>query len=1552
LINYSYGELIFPELQPFDPEGYFIDDMPLETQLEEIPWSLPEVTSNANRFPDTLKASWIYDETTIITTNFSIKANLKSVSATYNLGFNVLENSEEIYLGGRLLKKGSDYTIDYYSGTLTILNQAALSPSANLEIVYESGELFQLDKKTLFGIRGEYQLWDQSFIGLTALYLNEKPLQDKVRIGNEPLRNFLWDVNTRMIFKPKFITKAVDLLPLVETDAPSEFKFEMEYAQVHPNPNSLNNEATGDPSGVAYVDDFESIKKSSPLGIMRRQWRQSSLPEYLSQGISRGLLVWYNPYDQISIKEIWPNRPTNSSVAQRAHVLTCNFCPVEPDSTYQPAKTEELESSWGGVMRSLSAGYHNQEKAKYIEIMLRVKEYRGNTFNIPGKLHLDLGQVGEDVIPNGKIDTEDVPFEGQTQGDGFCDADEDVGLDGMNGNDPNDFWDLDGNGSQDAGELNSMDDWSYNPAEPSNIWHINGTEGNRNDEGGRYPDTEDLDGDNFLDTQANFYRYTIDLAETVPGEDYELKPGGQWHPSPRLLVTAPNEDGWKMYRIPIESGETMGTPDLSKIQYVRLWFDGFANQDTVEVSIATLEIVSNEWEAVPVPDPVTLVDYEPVSVEIINTYDNPSYSGPKGVAGERDPVTDIIAQEQSLVLKANQIADSSAGVVVRRLYENIDLLEYRKLKMFVHGGGTNSGDNQFTFDDDNKQVWMFFRFGADTTSNYYEYKQRVWPDWDSRNNIEINLDQLPQLKRHDIPDTMMVSDNDTLSVVGNPSLSQIRQFTVGIIPIGFNITEEDNIEIWLDEMRVSDVKRDIGRKARASADLTLADLASIHVNMEVSDGDFHNVNTRSGTRKNSISGGATGSFQLNKLLNPKWGLAIPINGNFSQSEEVPYYFPSSDILVDADDPAQVDTLKSFQQSYGSGISIRKSTPSASSWLKYSIDNLSGGYDYSFSERTDPSTLLSTSETHSANAAYDLTFGRPSVGILFWLKGVPVLKKYSGLRFYPLITKINTSVQGTEQLSDTRYRAGNRTSNQSLFLTKTASSGLRPFENMNFEITRTHKADLLMNPETRKGTNDILSGDLGWDEDMDINQNITTSYTPTLTSWLDTDLRYNTSYHWSWGQGYAHHAQTITNGNTITASGTLKLTHIFTKPTRPVATAGEAGAEQLPPEVPADPETGAETGEQTGGEGDPEAVEPDSTLAQGSEGEPEDSLRVLPTIAKPKRQSAIQDFWYIMRYTVSRLRDLRIDYTQQKNWTSPLVDGQAGLKYQLGFDPNDFSEIGDAGSYAQTIRRDRSDDYKFKSGLDFSQNFKVSLNYNFGWSRNDNGNSISGSTSKSQFYLFKTGGDTIDITELPIPDWTVTISGLEKFALFENIAETVTLDNSYTGSKSTSWTETQSNIKQRDLTRNFSPLVGLNFSWKGGISTSIRYNWTESGKISLSPANVTRTTQRSATVSASYALKTGFKIPIPIWPFKNKRFRNNTTISLAFNLAKNITEEDADGDFIESTFSNTWSIRPSLDYTFSNTVTGGMHFEYGTNSSKVQDSNYQEFGIRVNIAIRG
>ena len=742
IIDWQRGEIIFPDLRPFDPEGFYIDGLLTNADLLLEDRRLPQIYDTSGYTPPY---------------NFQIEAKYTNVSSVFSLGFNVLENSEEVYLNGAQLSRGVDYTIDYLSGQLVILNESAMAPGADLEILYESGSIFQLDKKTLLGARAEYALWDQSFVGGTILYLSEKPLDRRVRVGSEPMRNFLWDVNSRMVFKPGFLTRAVDALPLVESDVESRITIEGEVAQVFPNPNSLNSSSTGDNDGVAYVDDFESIKRSTPLGIMRRAWTMASYPEgAVDTDHEHGEMWWYNPYNQVPIQEIWPDREVNANVANNTHVLTLKLHPDEQ------APNPDLQRTWNGIMRYLSAGYSNQTDSKYLEIWL--KNENRNT----GKLYIDLGQISEDVIPNDTLDTEDEPVYSSGNprvvvGNGILDEGEDVGLDGVAGDDNTagaDYWFIDGLSNP---AVPSNDDWEYTVSDRDNYRHINGTEGNADDENGRYPDSEDLDGDNFLDLSNNFFRFGFEFNNDQ--DELKYVAGGQTNPN-----------GWRLYRIPLtDTLQIVGFPNWTQIEYARIWMTGFTSE--AAVTIATMELVGNDWRETTPTDSGGDRDY--ISVAVVNTHENPGYYSPPGVLGEVDPITDVRSKEQSLSLLVNGLPPENTVWVTRTLYQTLSLIEYKKLKLFVHGGG----HQMMTFPDD--QIEFLFKFGADTANNYYQYIETLYPGWDSKNEVIIDFNVLTSLKLDRPPDTTRWGDvyndqGDSILIQGNPSLTNIRYLSLGL----------------------------------------------------------------------------------------------------------------------------------------------------------------------------------------------------------------------------------------------------------------------------------------------------------------------------------------------------------------------------------------------------------------------------------------------------------------------------------------------------------------------------------------------------------------------------------------------------------------------------------------------------------------------------------------------------------------------------------------------------------------------------------------------------
>ncbi len=157
-----------------------------------------DTTRNAASYNKT-KDKWV------ITGKFSGDA-----SSVYQLGFNVVENSVKVTLDGRLLTQGVDYVVDYNIGQLTIRNDAALVPGANLKITFEQNDLFQLASKTLLGARGIFDISNKTKLGFSILNLNQQTLSDKVRIGEEPLSNTIYGIDMQTGGDLPFLTKAID----------------------------------------------------------------------------------------------------------------------------------------------------------------------------------------------------------------------------------------------------------------------------------------------------------------------------------------------------------------------------------------------------------------------------------------------------------------------------------------------------------------------------------------------------------------------------------------------------------------------------------------------------------------------------------------------------------------------------------------------------------------------------------------------------------------------------------------------------------------------------------------------------------------------------------------------------------------------------------------------------------------------------------------------------------------------------------------------------------------------------------------------------------------------------------------------------------------------------------------------------------------------------------------------------------------------------------------------------------------------------------------------
>lgn len=1534
VINYALGEVYFPQLRPFDPDpGKF---QYLRSLLESD-------DPNQNKL-----ARSIYDTTVQSVKDkeakFILEVKSQNKSAEYSLGMNVIEGSEEVTLNGRTLTRGVDYTIDYMFGRLVILNEQALAANANLDISYESNQLFQIDKKTVMGARAEYGLWDDSFIGATFMYLNESTLDQKIRVGKGPMRNMIWDVNTSLSAKPFFLTKLANFLPFVDTRQQSTIKFEGEIAQIIPNPNTRNNEGTGDNEGVAYIDDFEASKRITPLPIIRRGWQYSSPPlakyptRIYTDLSDRGWMVFFNPYSQYPIKWIWPNRDVNSNVAQTTNILKMKFVPS--------ATSARPEDSWYGIQRALSSGYSNQTEAKYIEIWVN------NDPNITATMHIDLGQISEDIIPNQQFDTED-QMRNQIR-NGLLDDGEDIGLDGMANDDPRaiaaggDFWDINGNGQKDPGEPYSDDDWRYEPTNPNETHNfVNGTEGNENDSGGRIPDSEDMNGNGDVDLRNDYFHFAVNLNHNHP--DYEKYVIGE-----SIVAEGENagEDyGWRLYQIPLnEFVEKIGSPDLSLVEYIRVWFDGMSaaiKEDPHQIWIAEINLVGSDWKEQGVAPPESPDDYtkddETFILSVVNTHDNPDYRPPPGVEGEVDRITRVVAKEQALVLRMNQLLPRYNVKAQKTFYDPQDYINYRTLKMFVYGDDLSATHIK----EDTSSIEFFFRFGADE-SNYYEVRQPVYRGWRG-NNVEIDLIAMSQVKESEeaifdsanvewhIKEQPAGTPPGTKWVVrGKPALRNIKILEAGVV--NKHPTQTFTGEVWMNELRLSNIKKDKGIAMRARLDFAWADLIRLNGEINHKDADFHNVGERFGTGDNEFSGNFGANISVDKFLPAKLGVSIPVSLNYATSESMPKYLPGSDIEVTDDflDREKKkgrdieEEIKTFNEKKGMSVSFGFNTRSQNFFVKNMLSPFKASYSQNETFASNSRIAENSSISQSGNLSWNLSFGRDNYILPFkWLGTSQLLAKVSDTKLYYTPQSFSTQIAGTRNKSLSVTRKDSLvTPNKSFNITRGLSGSMKFLESLSLDMSRNYTNDLRDVPDSLV-LDYLKAGDFG--ELTNIDHNTGLKYNPKLFSWFTTNFSYNVNFRYAYNRTQKIGAKSATQGTNFNANGNLNLSTLMKsiyKPTRGSAQGGRRPTPNRP--------TPAKEGEK--------------------KSDKESSRKSFPIMG-------------IVSGFVNIFDPFNVKYSTRDNFTTYGLTGLPSFAYQIGLkDSIDVPmEIPTEGGGTSTMRNSQSlnETFAASSGIKIGRNVTLSFNYDKTYSLNQSTTST-GQRSESWMLLGNrkpkaTGEEDSTVivpkhslNDMPFPTWNLRISGIEKAPFLKDWFERISLEHGRAGkSVQTFNIEKGEEVTTKDeQDTQFRPLIGLTLQMKNGIDISIKYDTSTKESITLTAGQAgTRMSTHDLTLTAKYSKKGDFRIPIPF--LGRKRLQNAIDIALSFTLGDNVTEKKKGGDYEVTAETSKWILKPTVDYSFSNRVRGGAYFEIGkTHNKLIGDTEFKELGINVSISIRG
>ena len=1474
-------------------------------------------------------------------------AEFSGVSSTYDLGVLVLEGSEEVYLNGDLLQRGVGYTIDYLSGQLTIIDPRAKVAGAELDITYESGTVFQIDKKTLLGLRAEYGLWgtDQtrSYIGGMMLYLNEQTLDRRVRVGNEPMRNTLYDLNTVLNFKPKFLTPAVNMIPLVRTDVESTFKLEGEFAKVFPNPNALSNDATGDKDGLAFLDDFEGSRRATPLGMMRGNWSISSIPIDDDIDPRRGRFKWWNPLSeqQVEVQDVFPEKETNNDVAERLQTLILEFIPDDSPGS-------SVKRSWGGFMRYLGEGFANQSQTKFLELWVEVPN------NPEGKLVVDIGTISEDALPDGKMSSEDQPLPNEIvsndrreYGNGFLDNGEDTGIDGIFGDDNSDSPDMAYWNGLDQDPIPSWDDYGYSPGSPD-FEGVNGQENNAGNsalEGNEDPDTEDLNRNKNLDTENSYFSYDIDL-------DYDNP----------YIVGGEDTDRWRLFRIPLDKDSNpdrreVGTPTMSDIRWARVYMKGMSRR--TRVRIVQMDLVSNEW----LPE---IEEDEDITISVINNHENPGYESPPGVQGEIDPITNLRQREQSLVLQLNQL--DSLYFIAKDLYQDINLIQYKRLKMFIHGGGIEAPEpSNPVFSEGIYEVIL--RMGksyGNIHNDYYEIIQTIKPGWSHPyNTIDIALNDLSLLhvKRDSVnalhndslydarsaeewdisPEpwestrryviaTDTTQPGDSIAIFGKPSLQNIQFIAIGVRPITDDEGNRKNPrttsigrEIWVDELRVTNIHKDPGTAVEMRADLALADFATFNGTFSQIDADFHRVDERmTGSsligREDRTSYRGNINLNLHKFYLERWKINIPVTMSYTEEHGTPKFIPNTDARVDRSNAP--DSIKSFSRKTSYTASFSKAGPTENPLVRWSMEKLRLTWNHS-NESTKGFTQGRSKRKRTevtANYTFPTASGR-GVAPLWFLRPVPLLSLVGTPRIYFKPRTLDFGFTANQSDERSRTRSGQETYRPTFTMTQKVSSSYEPFTPLSLSYNRNHATVHRSDSLQKKGWNELFAGSLG--ELTSVSQSASANYTPKFASWFSPGFSYGSSYSWSNRNLEDEANQDISNNRTIGTDLTLDFRSIL---------------------------GGSDRGGR-GGRGSRGSRGKDEEPSEGEEDSTQTSSRP-PSFSLSKGLSTML---FPVKKALGVLDPVSLSYDKNITHSDGARIGQASVPYQFGFtqDPGNPR----VENTTQIPNMNITDTYTARSGIRFTRDISSTLDYS--WRQTDNEQTnLRRTTEQTMFWM----GTDSDPPVFPFLDYNVTWSGLEKIAFLGKATETISLKHGLSSSMKEEKSSVDTagvrsfNLQRRDYTRNFRPLLGIDVTWKGGIGTNISFGQSQNFKDELATNQRTKSNSSDASLTVSYVLNTGFRLPL-LW-MSAIRLQNRTTFSLSFDYNQSHsqrTQTSAESDsFIDTDKSSSWTLQPRIDYSFSETVSGEARVMMQQTKDEInkQTTRLFEFGVQVRIAIRG
>lgn len=738
---------------------------------------------------------------------YTIHLRYKTQLSTFRLdNINILRGSETVYLDGRLLRRDTDYFIDYTTGFLDFQDKSILTPNSQIVVSYEYSPFGSFGAQNILGGRMEYDVTDKFFIGSTFLLDTSQQPNDTPQLGSTPNSLTLFDADAKYEMDSEDLRSITGMIPGLEKwKPPASLKLSGEIAQSYFDPDTYDAEGE---TGVAMVDNMEGIDSAITASLNTSSWLVSSAPAYAPPYLSSQAGTYDSGadsgnnrirfYDDVSSTNVDFGINTSTAIpGGGGHVYAQTGQASDVVNVLQVPYARLTNATWAGLRQVLSTAgedfstvqyfqtwIYNDGKDKWIMFDFGVMNENSNNDPANGVTVIDsdspLNQAHPNLnygIPTFYTTFDNDPFAYNVQHAGFnylADNHGDIGFIGLQAGYNN---------------YNVVNDSSPGQPETSQEGQYNGSFV-----------TQNMDGTGILNTQDNYFEYGIRA----------------------------NWSGWQLVNIPVNlvspdyqsttsNGisyffHSQGTPNSIVIKSLRMWITGTSGTPIDgNFLIDSITFTHNLWQLAVDPganaDMGVTINPSKFNVNSISQAQNSTYN-PNMRFIIIQPGQDqnaIQFNEKSLDITYNLSSadyDPAGNINGKPIYyttrifqQGLDFTDYQDLAVDMNIRSYNQGDI------------FFIRIGNDQL-DYYQYNISM-----ESLVTSLGLDNWGSVK------VAIDGSGGNRSQVGTPYINKATQISFGFLSP--NPPGGRTGEVWLDNLRTNTSNVRTGTARRLNAELVL-----------------------------------------------------------------------------------------------------------------------------------------------------------------------------------------------------------------------------------------------------------------------------------------------------------------------------------------------------------------------------------------------------------------------------------------------------------------------------------------------------------------------------------------------------------------------------------------------------------------------------------------------------------------------------------------------------------------------------------------------------------